>query len=83
MIKDYVADIANQTGMPLSKISIIEGQAIGFLDVQLIHMTIKGHTVSALVYESEMDNLNNGLQCERLESKIRSALSRLKLLLEP
>jgi hypothetical protein len=83
MIKEYVTDIANQAGMPLSKISVIEGQAIGFLDVHLLHMTTKGHTVSALVYESELNNLYNGLPCERLDIKIRSALSRLKLLLEP
>jgi hypothetical protein len=83
MINDFVADIANQTGIPLSMISVIEGQSIGFMDVHLLHMTTKGHTVSALVHESELENLNNGLPCERLETKIRSALSRLKLLLEP
>jgi hypothetical protein len=83
MIKESVTDIANQAGMSLSMISVIEGQTIGFLDVHFLHIATKGHTVSTLVYESELNNLNNSLPCERLETKIRSALSRLRLLLEP
>lgn len=83
MIREYATDIASQMGIQLSDVSIVEGRRVGCSDVHLVHMTADSHTVSVLVYSTELDNLKSGCVCERLEMKIKSALNRLQLLLEP
>ena len=83
MIKEYATELATQTGMKLSGVTVVEGRRVGCLDVHLLHLTVDEHMVSALVYQSELDELQNNSCCDRLEMKIRTALSRLQILLEP
>lgn len=83
MIQGYAADLAAQMGMKISRVSVVEGQRVGCLDVHLLNIYADRQLVSALVYQSELDELHNGSSCERLEMKIRSALSRLQTLLAP
>lgn len=83
MIKEYAAKLAEQTGVRLSRVSVVEGRRVGCLDVHLLHISSDGQLVSALVYQSELDELQNHSSCERLELKIMNALSRLKTRLEP
>jgi hypothetical protein len=83
MIQEYAADLATQQGINLSRVSIIEGRKVGCLDMHLLNLAANGHLVSTLVYQSELDELQSGACCERLERKIQSALSRLHILLEP
>jgi hypothetical protein len=83
MIQAYVHDIAAQMKMQLSQISVIEGCNVGCLDVHLLNLSLNGHQQSALVYQSEMDKLQNGECCERLELRIRSTLAHLQMKLEP
>ena len=78
MIREYAADLAAQTGIKLSRVSVVEGHRIGCLDVHLLHLAADGQLVSAFVYQSELDKLQVGESCERLESRIRSALSGLQ-----
>ena len=79
MIKEFANELAEQTGIQLSRVSVVEGRRIGCLDVHLLHLGSDGQLVSALVYQSELDELQNSSCCERLELKIRSALSRLQM----
>jgi hypothetical protein len=51
--------------------------------VHLLHLAAGGQLVSSLVYQSELDELHNDSCSGRLEVKIRAALSRLLMLLEP
>ena len=83
MIQDYVQDLAAQMCIVLTTVSVVEGETAGCLDVCLLHLSAKGHLVNALVYQSDIENLQNGGCCDRLELRIRAALSRLKILLEP
>ncbi len=83
MIREYVADLAAQMRMQLSRVSLVEGRKVGCLDMHLLNLVADGHLVSTLVYQTELDELQNGFPCPRLEMKIRSALSRLQMLLEP
>lgn len=83
MIQEYAADLAAQMGIQLSQVSVVEGRRVGCLDVHLLNLAIDDHRVSTLVYQSELDDLQGGSYCERLELKIRSALSRLQLILAP
>lgn len=83
MIQEYVVDLAAQMGIKLSRVSMVEGRRVGCLDVHLLNLAADGQRVSTLVYQSELDGLQSGSGCERLELKIRSALSRLQMLLEP
>jgi len=82
MIKDYTTDIASQEGIPLSRIAFVEGEALGCIDTYLMTIISNGHLVSVLAYQADVDNLLAGNSCDMLETKIRSALSRLKNLLE-
>ena len=81
MIHDYANELAAQMGIQLSKISVIEGQSVGCLDVYLVHLSTKDHLVSALVHRTDFDNLHIGNYSDRLELKLRVALSRLQVLL--
>ena len=83
MIQKYVIDIAAQIKIQVSQVSIIEGRNVGCLDVHLLNVTSGDRLVSVLVYQSELDKLQLGERCERLESRIRSALSGLQPLPEP
>lgn len=83
MIQEYTHNIAAQMGILLTRVTVVEGRSVGCVDTHLLNMSSDGHIVSALVYQAEMDNLNSGLPCDRLELKIRSALSRLQLMMEP
>ena len=47
------------------------------------YFTSNGHQHSALVYKSEMDTIQNGEYCERLEFRIRSSLSQLQMKTDP
>jgi hypothetical protein len=82
MIEKYVSDIAIQMGMKLSKVSLVDGQPLGCLDVHLLNMSTKERIVSALIFKTDLENLENGISSDRLEVRMRAALSRLKVLLE-
>lgn len=83
MIISYAAGLAEQVGIKLSRVSVVEGRRVGCLDMHLLHLAADGQRVSALVSQSELDELQSRSCCERLELKIRAALSRLQVLLEP
>lgn len=82
MIQKFVADLAEQMGIKLSRISVVEGRNVGCLSVHLLHLGNNDKLVSALVHQSELDDLKNNVLCDRLELKIRSALSRLEVKLQ-
>jgi hypothetical protein len=82
MIREYAAELATQSGIQLSQVSVIEGRRVGCLDVHLLHLVSHGKLVSALVYQSELDELQLSSSCDRLEVKIRTALSRLQMMLQ-
>jgi translation initiation factor 6 (eIF-6) len=83
IIDEFTRDLATQLGIRISSVRVVEGKAVGCLDSYLLNISSDGNIVSALVYQTEMEDLANGLPCNRLELKIRSALSRLKMMLEP
>ncbi|OGU15555.1 MAG: hypothetical protein A2076_12880 [Geobacteraceae bacterium GWC2_53_11] len=83
MIEQFVSGIATRMGMNLSKVTLVDGQPLGCIDVQLLNMSSKGHVVSALVFQVDIENLKNGVGCDSLEVRMRSSLSRLQKLLEP
>lgn len=82
MIEQFVSDIAGRMGINLAKVTLVDGQPLGCLDVQLLNMSSKGHVVSALVFQADIENLKNGIDCDSLEVRMRSSLSRLQVLLE-
>lgn len=83
MIRSYAADLATQMGITLSDISVVEGERVGCVDVYLLHLGSKGYNVSSLVYHSDFAALRDGGECDRLETRIRSALLRLQIMIAP
>jgi hypothetical protein len=83
MIREYVTDMATQAGVRITTVSVVEGHLVGCLDTHLLHLTTDGQLVSTLIYQTEIDNLQKGLPTERLDLKIKAALSHLQMLLEP
>jgi hypothetical protein len=82
MIEQFVSCIAARMGIDLSRITLVDGQPLGCIDVQLLNMSSKGHVVSALVFQADIENLKNGTDCDSLEVRMRSSLSRLQVLLD-
>lgn len=82
MINKYVSDIAAQMGITLTKISLVNGKFLGCRDAHSLMMSAKSCSFSAIVYQADLAQLVSGGRCERLESDVRSSLSRLQLMLE-
>jgi hypothetical protein len=82
MIEEYVSDLARQMRMNLTKVSLTGGLVVACQDYRL-EIASKSHVVSTLINQSELDSIENGSSSGFLELKVRAALERLKMLLEP
>lgn len=82
MIRDYAKDLATQMGIQLSDVSLVDGHDVGCRDLSLLKLSAEGHLSKTLVHRSDLDGLQSGNFCDRLELKIRTALRHLKMLLE-
>lgn len=82
MIREYTSKLAEQSGIQLSGVSVIEGRKVGCDNAHLLQLVADGHLISALVQQSELEELQNSSYCERLEIKIKDALSRMHILIE-
>lgn len=83
MIKEFAAGLAAQMGMTLSRVSIVDGKLLGCRDSHLLQLYSGGQMESALIYQSEIEALQHGISCNRLETRIRTALARLKTVSAP
>jgi hypothetical protein len=81
MIREYITILAAQSGIHLSGVSVIDGRKVGCSNAHLLNLIADGNLISTLVQQSELEELQNGLNCERLEIKIKSALFRMQILL--
>lgn len=78
MIEEFVSDVAARMGIALPEISVINGRDTGSFRVYILNIGTADKQISALVHQSELNELQDGFNCERLEQKIRSVLTRLK-----
>ena len=82
MVREYVANLATQSGIQLSSVSVIEGRIVGCNDAHLLQLIADGNLISVLLYQSELDEIQSNFVGDRLEQRIRSALLRMQNLLE-
>lgn len=80
MIISHAGDLAVQMGIKLSRVSVVDGKSIGFLDCYLLHLYLDEQKVSVLIYQPELEDLQNGIYNDRIDSKIRAVLKQLKVL---
>jgi hypothetical protein len=83
MIREHATAIAAQMKVQLSDITVVEGRTLGCFDAHLLKLDAEGQQVSLLLYQSELDELQSDFVGDRLELRIRSALSRLQTLSAP
>jgi hypothetical protein len=83
MIQEYSAYFATQMGIELSNVSLSGGNALGCYEAFILSFDSDGKLVSEFIHQSDLDSLRSGSGCEWLELKVKAALSRLKMLLEP
>ena len=79
MIADFITDLASNMNILLTKVSIVDGSTVGCKDSHILNMSSKGKTVSALAFNDELNDLQNCVQNDRLELKIRTALGKLNM----
>jgi hypothetical protein len=77
MILKYITDLAAQKNIREIGISIEDGTKIGCKDMHLVNLRFKGKNISILVSQSDVNQITNGSNSDRLEVQIRSALDRL------
>jgi hypothetical protein len=82
MIKEYVAELAGQMGIMLTKVTIKEKPPAGSLDAYLLEISSNGKLVSERIHKSEILLFESGQKSELLEIKVRSALMRLKMMFD-
>lgn len=83
MIEKLSKDIAAEVGLDISNVSLFDGHQVGCLDVFLLQLYAHGYSVNALVHQHEVDLLEQGGNSDKLNFKIRSALYRLKSMVDP
>jgi hypothetical protein len=79
MITKYVYDLADQSGIKLTCITLVDGSSYGLPDTFLLQMFKKNRLTTALIYQSELDELEQGIQSNLLTNKINSALATITL----
>ncbi|MBL0226069.1 MAG: hypothetical protein IPQ16_11010 [Geobacteraceae bacterium] len=79
MIKEFATCLAEQMGIQLTRISVVDGKLLGCRDSHLLQLYADGQMESTLLYQRELEALQNGSACDRLGARIRSALSRLQM----
>jgi hypothetical protein len=79
MLTKYVSDLANQFGIKLSSITLVDGQPYGRPDTYLLQMFTKNRLTTALIYQSDLDDLKQGVESNLLTSKISSALASIQI----
>lgn len=82
MMDKYVSDLAAQMGIHKLKISVTDGTRLGCRDMHLINYSSGNKLVGGLIHHSELEHLQKGIINHKLEIQIRSALARLKRLLD-
>lgn len=83
MVEKFVSKLAAQMGMNLPKVALIEDHPSGCSDVHLLNISLKGHTVGAMVFRVDIENIEKGIESDRIEFRIWASLSRLKMLINP
>ena len=82
-IREYVDNIAAKMGIALSVVSVADTQYLGFIDVLLVHLTVRNKLVSVWVHQFELDELQNSSRCDSLEARLRTAMSQLQMMSDP
>lgn len=82
MIKKYASGLAEQIGLKLSKVSLVDGLKLGCRDTYLLNMSSKEHIVSAIIFRDDLERMKSGAGCDRLELRIRSSLARLQIMID-
>ena len=80
MIRKFVDSIATPIGITLSQISVVDGKKLGCCDTHLLQIYSEGNTEGALLYQRELEDLQDGIRSVSLEKRIRAALLRLERL---
>lgn len=80
MLKAYVYDLAEKMGIRLTGIALVEGKRLGCTDVHLLKLSTKEHTVESLIYQTDLEMLKNGVECNRLDVRTKMALSEFKIM---
>ena len=79
MIAELAVEIAGQMGISLSKVVLVDGYNLGCKDTYLLHLFSRGIRVSSLIWQNDIRMLENGVCSDRLEVRIRSTLTRLRI----
>jgi hypothetical protein len=82
MDSKLVSDIAEQMGIKLSKVHLIDGKTVGCKDFHNLLIVAKGCEVGTLIYQEDLTHFKKYGECNRLETKIRESLSRLQKLID-
>jgi len=80
MVSEYVISFANQIGVKLTDVRFVEGRTVGCNDVYLLHMVANNRQTSMLVYQSDLDALQNGLCVTNLDNRLNTVLQDIKRL---
>jgi hypothetical protein len=83
IIQEYVTNLAEQMGIQLSKISLVEGRSLGCFDASILNLESCGKLVSEYIHQSECEDIKAGTNNDMLDLKVRAALERLKLQIAP
>jgi hypothetical protein len=75
----YVKELSRKAGVTLSSVEVTDGKEVGCLDTHLLSLITDDHKKEyVLIYQNDLDLIEQGKGCNRLEAKVVKALSKLK-----
>ena len=82
MLCEYVSELAKQMGINATEVTLEDGKRLGLNGTSLLKIMSYEHKIAELVFQYEIDMLDNGIVPPRLNVRMKAVLSHLQLLLE-
>ena len=80
MIEEYAANLAARMGIKLSEIALVDGKEAECLEMHMLLLKAESNLASVPVRQQDIEDLLNGSDCTRLDLKLCTALSSLKIM---
>lgn len=81
-IYDLVLDVAKQEGIKLKSIKLDDGRTLECLDYHVLDIAAGEHSVSTKLNHEEIEDYPGHAGIDITEMKIRTAIDRLRLMME-
>lgn len=81
-ISDFTRLYAAENGIKLAEVTFDDGRPLGFSDIHMVRISARSQTVVTKLTQIQLEKYTDEDSSDMTRAKIRSAVDRLKILLE-